>query len=274
MSSRSSASVSKPAASEAKSSSSSGRRLALTSLTVTSKVAGLPASCSAPYSSGKVTSTSALVAGLGADELLLEAGDQTAGAELEQLIAALAALERHAVELAEVVHHDVVAELGGALDGLERGQPVAQALDLGVDRLIGGGRLAARRPRRPCRYRAWRPGARRSRSRTRAARPRSGRSPTLMSGSPTGAIPATSIASTYQAPSDVAQRLVEHVLAAQPADHDRRRDLALAEAGDLQLAAELAGSLLHAALNLCGSDLGLDAHARLGQLGDGGGNSC
>ena len=85
----------------------------------------------------------ALVAGPGADELLLEAGDQPARAELEQLVAALAAVERHAVELAEVVHHDVVAELGGALDGLERGQAVAQALDLGVDRLLVGGGLAA-----------------------------------------------------------------------------------------------------------------------------------
>ena len=43
MSSRSSASVSKPPASEAKSSSSSGSCLALTSLTVTSNVASLPA---------------------------------------------------------------------------------------------------------------------------------------------------------------------------------------------------------------------------------------
>ena len=46
MSSRSSSSVSKPAASDANSSSSSGRRLALTSLTATSNVASLPAELS------------------------------------------------------------------------------------------------------------------------------------------------------------------------------------------------------------------------------------
>ena len=82
-----------------------------------------------------------------------------------------------------------------------------------------------------------------------------------MSGSPTGAIPAASIASTYQLAERRAQRLVEDRLAAEAADHDGRRYLALAEAGDAQLAAELAGGLLHAALDLFGGDLGLHAHA-------------
>ena len=65
-----------------------------------------------------------------------------------------------------------------------------------------------------------------------------------------------------------AQRLVEHRLAPEPADHHRRRDLALAEAVDPQLAAELAGGLLNAALDLVGRDLGVDAHARLRKLCD------
>ena len=65
-----------------------------------------------------------------------------------------------------------------------------------------------------------------------------------------------------------AQRLVEDRLAAETSDHDRGRNLALAESGDAHLATELAGSLLEAALNLLGRNLGIDAHARLGQFGD------
>ncbi len=54
---RSSSSVSKPAESEAKSSSRSGRCLCLTSLTVIANSASLPATCLAPYSSGNVAVT-------------------------------------------------------------------------------------------------------------------------------------------------------------------------------------------------------------------------
>jgi hypothetical protein len=56
MSSRSSSRLSKPW-SAAKSSSSPGSFFSFTSLTVTANSAALPASCSAPYSSGKVMET-------------------------------------------------------------------------------------------------------------------------------------------------------------------------------------------------------------------------
>ena len=110
MSSRSSASVSKPAASAANSSSSSGRRLALTSLTVTSNTAVLPPRPRRVFL-GERDLDVALVAGGGADQLLLESRDKPARAELDQLVAALAALERLAVDRADVVDDDVVAGL-------------------------------------------------------------------------------------------------------------------------------------------------------------------
>src|SRR5581483_11648137 len=65
-----------------------------------------------------------------------------------------------------------------------------------------------------------------------------------------------------------AQRLVQHRFASQAADHDRRRHLALAKARDPHLPAERAGGLLDLPLDLGCGDLRLDAHARLGQLGD------
>ena len=67
----------------------------------------------------------------------------------------------------------------------------------------------------------------------------------------------------------VAHRLVEHGLAADALDDDRRRRLAGAEAGHAHVAAERARGLRDALLDLLGGHLGLDAHARLGQLGDG-----
>ena len=66
-----------------------------------------------------------------------------------------------------------------------------------------------------------------------------------------------------------ADGLVEDGLAADALDDDRRRDLALAEAGHPQVAADGARGPLDGALDLLGRDLRLDAHARLGQLGDG-----
>ena len=128
-----------PAVSSANSSSSSGSCFSLTSRTVDAKTASLPARCSAWYSSGKVTLTLALVAGARADELLLEARDQPVRAELEQVAARLAALERLAVDRADEVEHHEVAVLRLALDGLERRGLLAHALELLVD--LGVGRL-------------------------------------------------------------------------------------------------------------------------------------
>ena len=66
----------------------------------------------------------------------------------------------------------------------------------------------------------------------------------------------------------VAERLVEHRLAPEPADHDRRGDLAPAEPGDLHLAPEIARGLRDAPLNLFGRHHGFEPDARLGELGD------
>ena len=79
----------------------------------------------------------ALVAGLGAGQLLLEALDQTAAAELQQIVGGGAALERLAVEQALEVDQQGVAGRGGALDRLELGEALADPLDLAVDDVVG-----------------------------------------------------------------------------------------------------------------------------------------
>src|SRR3954452_24290958 len=68
----------------------------------------------------------------------------------------------------------------------------------------------------------------------------------------------------------LAHGLVEDGVAADAPDDHRRGHLAPAEAGHAELAAEGARGLLDALLDLGGGDLRLDAHARLGKLGDGG----
>ena len=78
-----------------------------------------------------------LVAGLGAGQLLLEALDQRARAELQQVVLGLAALEGAAVERALEVDQQRVALGGRALDRLEPGEALADPLDLGVDDLVG-----------------------------------------------------------------------------------------------------------------------------------------
>ena len=97
--------VSNSLASEAKSSSSSGSSLRFTSFTSTSNVACRPCSSSAWYSSGNSHLDRAGVARARAHELLLEALDQPPAAELEHVVARLAALELLAVDPADEVDH-------------------------------------------------------------------------------------------------------------------------------------------------------------------------
>src|SRR5262249_1974508 len=66
----------------------------------------------------------------------------------------------------------------------------------------------------------------------------------------------------------VADGFLEDRLAADPLDHERRWDLALAKAWELQLPAELAGPALDAILDLRGLDLDLQSHPRVAQLGN------
>ena len=67
----------------------------------------------------------------------------------------------------------------------------------------------------------------------------------------------------------VAHGLLEHRLAPDALDHQRRGHLAAAEARELQLAPELARLALEAPLELAGGHLHLQAHARVAELGDG-----
>ena len=210
----------------------------------------------------------ALVAGARAHQLLLEPGHEPARPELEQLIAAGAALELLSADGSDVVHDDVVAVLGRALHGVERRHPVAQPFDLGVDLGVLDLRLA------PADLEALvfaelggGPHADLDRELERLALGRQlvrdvqlG----LTHGRDAGLVDRVRVPPSESAP----ERLVEDGVAAEPTDHYRRRDLALAEAGDPHLAAELARGLLDAALDLLGRDLRLDAYARFGKLGD------
>jgi len=63
------------------------------------------------------------------------------------------------------------------------------------------------------------------------------------------------------APERAPKRLVEHRLAPEATDHDRRWDLALAKAGYPHLATQRFCRLLEAALDLLGGHLRVDAYA-------------
>ena len=87
-----------------------------------------------------------LVAGLHADDLILKAGNEAAGAELELIVLALAALERLAVVEALEVDHGNVALLGLAVHGNEAGvalshlvQALLHIVSADLDLLLLGG---------------------------------------------------------------------------------------------------------------------------------------
>ena len=154
----------------------------------------------------------------------------------------------------------MVAALGGALDGVQGGQPVAQRLDLLVDRRLVDGRLAATDLQALVLAElGLRAHADLDREGQRLAL--AGQVADVEVGladrGDAGPVDRVDVPAAQRA----AQRLVEHRLAAELADHDGRRNLALAKAGNAQLAAELAGGLLDAALDFVGGHLGLHAHA-------------
>ena len=182
--------------------------------------------------------TVALLAADRALELLLEAGHEPAGAELDHLVAALAAGERHAVDASRRSPSPRSRRAG---PGGRRSRAWRRA------------RAAGRAPRRSTQSAT--PGSRLSTS-SPLYSPSSafGRTPISIenfSGSPSlgssrevhvrladrddvrvvdrGAVPAAE---------RFADRLVEHRLAADALDHDRRRRLAGAEAGDADVARE------------------------------------
>ena len=74
-----------------------------------------------------------LLAGLVADDLLLKAGDEGAGAQHQRVVLGLAALESDAVHEALEVDVNGVAVLGSTLTGQQTAVAVLHALDLGVN---------------------------------------------------------------------------------------------------------------------------------------------
>ena len=208
-----------------------------------------------------------------ADEALLEARDQAAGADLDELVAALAALEGLAVDRADEVEDHEVAVGGRAVDDLQARHALAHLVDLLVDGLGIGGGLAADDLQ----------AAVRAERRARAHADLEGERQRLAlvgqlaevqvdvgvaDGGDAGLVDGLHVPVGQAA----ADGLVEDRLAADALDDDGRRDLAGAKTGNLHLASELARLRLQRALDLLGGDLDVDAHARLGQLGDGGGD--
>ena len=108
-SSRSSSSVSSPAASSAKSSLSSGSTFSRTSVTETVEDGVLRRELGVRVIVGEADLDPALVAGARAEESLVEAWKQASCAQLDELRARLAPLDRHARDLAAVVDDEVVA---------------------------------------------------------------------------------------------------------------------------------------------------------------------
>ena len=68
-----------------------------------------------------------------ADDLLLEAGDEGAGAQHQRVVLGLAALESNAVNEALEVDVNGVAVLGSTLTGQQTAIAVLHTLDLGVN---------------------------------------------------------------------------------------------------------------------------------------------
>ena len=158
----------------------------------------------------------------------------------------------------------------GALDGVQPRRALAQAVDLGADRLVVDLRLAlADLDALVVAELGLRAHADLDREAQRLALA-PGRSPRSSSGSPTGAIRAASIAAVYQAP--IESRTASSRTASRPMRWTITGGGALParKPGTRMLATEPAGGLRDAALDLLGGHLRLHAHARLGELGDGG----
>ena len=200
-----------------------------------------------------------------ARQLLLEARDQPAGAELHDLPAALAALEGRPVDRPDVVHDDEVALARLALDRLERRERLAQALELGLDLLVVDLGLAA--PDLDALVVAE------LRRRHHADLDREGERRALL-----GQVVEVHLRVADGLDARVRERLlvparqaaahglVEHRLAAHLPQHDLRRHLAAAEPGHAHLAPQLGRGGLQLALERLGRDLHLHAHARVGEL--------
>ena len=79
----------------------------------------------------------ALVARCRAGEGLVELGQQAIRAELDHQVGGVRALERLAVDGPRVVDYDQVAGGGGAVHGVKAREPLAQPIQLGLNRVSG-----------------------------------------------------------------------------------------------------------------------------------------
>ena len=243
----------------------------MTSLTVNSKLRGLAGDVLGAVVLGERRVDGLLLARGDADEALLEAGDEPAGADLDELVAALAARERLAVDRALEVQDHEVAVGGRPVDDLQAREALAHVLQLLLDGLGIGARLA--------------PGDLESAvGAERGAGPHADLEGERERLALLGQLAQVDVGVAHGRDARLvdcrhvpvrqaaANGLVEDRLAADALDDDGRRDLAGAKARDLHLAPELARLDLQRALDLLRGDLDVDAHARLGQLGDGGGD--
>src|ERR687894_642342 len=207
----------------------------------------------------------ALLARACTGEPLLEAFDELARAELEQMAARLSALELLSVDRADEVDAHEVALPRRPVDGLEPGLALAQALDLRAHRLVGGFGLA---PADLDSLVLAELG-----DRTHADLEREGERRAL--GGQLGDVDAR-IADHREgllthrlavpAGEGAANRLVEHGRASHALEHHGRRHLSLAEARHLHVAGERGRGALELALDRPRLDLDVDAHARVGKL--------
>ena len=238
MSSRSSSSVSKPA-SAAKSSSSSGQLLGLDLLDGDRELGLLAGEVLGAVVLGELDLDRALVAGGSALELLLEAGHEAAGAELDHLVAALAAAERHAVELPRksmTTKSPEAAARSTVSSFAMRSRSCSTSLSI-ASSSTSGSRLADLEPLVLAELGL---GADADLDREAQRLALAGELVEVevgladrddLGGVDGGGVPAGD---------RLADRLVEHGLAPDALDDHGRRDLALAEAGDAQVAAERA----------------------------------
>ena len=198
-------------------------------------------------------------------ELLLEAGDQAPGAQLDQVTARLAALERLAVHLAHEVDHREVALAGRAIDGLERRERLAQALELRLH-LVGADVRLAAADLEPLVVAQL--GGRDDTHLDREGERRAGLGQVgqVELGIADRADARFRHRLLVPAGQPAADGLVHHGLAADLAQHDLGGHLAAAEAGHAHLAAELGGRVAQLALERLARDLHLHAHARVAEL--------
>ena len=219
-------------ASEANSSSSSGSSFSRTSLTLTSKLACLPARLSGWWSSGNCDLDRHLVARRGARQRLVELRQQALGPQLDHQVGGLAsprtARRRRSPSSRSATRSPVG---GGAVHGLQAREALAQPIELGLRPRRPGPPPRPCPPRAPCTRRASPRAGPPTSIENESSSPASGSDGTFSSGSPTGRDPGVQERPLVPLRERVAKRLLQHGLAADPLDHELRRDLALAKAG-------------------------------------------